>query len=94
MGIGKLYSNNDEQFVADVRYQLYDKSPTSLWGELTLNEYRPVHDGGGYMIELEDKRKCQCFLKKRVNRAVSAVPPRYVYQFSGYILISPLHYAT
>ena len=85
MNIGKLYSYNDEQFVANIKYQLYDTSPTGFWGELTLQQHRPVHDGGEYLIELEDKRKCQCFVKKRVNRAVSGVPPRYVYKFNGSI---------
>jgi hypothetical protein len=87
---GKLYSLNDEQFVANVNYQLYDRSPTNLWGELTIKEYRPVRDGGEYVVELEDRCKCQCYLKKRVNRAVSGVPPRYIYHFSGSPLISPL----
>ena len=81
MGRGRIYSINDEQFVADVNYQFHDKSPTNLWGELTFAEYRLVRDGPGYVIELEDSRKCQCHLKRRVNRAVSGVPPRYVYHF-------------
>jgi len=80
---GILYRFSDEQFVANVNYQVYDSSPTNLWGELTLKEYRPVLNGGGYVVELEDKRKCQCYLKKRVNRAVSGVPPRYIYHFSS-----------
>ena len=83
MSRGKLYSSNDEQFVANVNYQLHDKSPTNLWGELTFNEYRSVHDGAGYVIELEDRHKCQCYLKRRVNRAVTGVPPRYVYHFTA-----------
>jgi hypothetical protein len=81
MSTGKLYRFNDEQFVANVHYQLHDNSVTGLRGELSLNEYRVINDGGGYMIELEDNRKCQCYLKKRVNRAVSGVPPRYMYHF-------------
>jgi len=28
-------------------------------------------------------RRGRCRLKKRVNRAVSGIPPRYVYQFTG-----------
>ena len=78
MSIGKLYTFNDRQLVANVNYQLYDKSASSLSGELTLNEYRQIRDGGGYTIELDDERKYQCYLKKRVNRAVSGVPPRYL----------------
>ena len=83
MSRGKLYSSNDEQFVANVNYQFYDKSPTNLWGELTFSEYRLVHDGAGYVIELEDGHKRQCHLKRRINRAVTGVPPRYVYHFKA-----------
>jgi hypothetical protein len=87
MSIGRLCTFGNEQFVANVKYQLYDRSPTNLWGELTLDECRLVVDGGGYTIELEDKCKCQCNLKRRVNRAVRGVPPRYIYHFSGSILM-------
>jgi len=80
---GKLYSSDDGQFVADVNYRFHEKSPTNLWGELTFNEYRLVRDGPGYVIELEDSYKYQCYLKRRVNRAVSGVPPRYVYHFTA-----------
>ena len=90
MSIGKLYKSNDGQFVVDVDYQLHDDSPTKLWGELTPDEYMRIDDGRGYVIELEDKRKCQCSLKKKVNRAVSGLLPRYVYQFTGNSVISML----
>ena len=83
MATGKLYRSDDEQFVADISYQFQDMSPTSWWGELTLVEYKRISDGGGYIIELEDERKGECYLKKRVNRAVSGVPPRYIYHFKG-----------
>ena len=53
------------------------------WGELILIEYQRISDGTGYIIELEDGRQGKCSLKKRVNRAVSGVPPRYVYRFTG-----------
>ena len=89
MSRGKLYKSNDEQFVAHVDYRLYDKSPTKLWGELTLVDYVRLDDGDGFIIELEDKRKSKCHLKKRVNVAVSGVPPRYVYHVTG---LSPLEY--
>ena len=90
MSIGKLYKSNDEQFAVNVDYQLYDNSPTNLWGELILDEYKRIDDGGGYVIELEDKCKCQCHLKKRVNRAVRGLPPRYIYHFTGNSFISTL----
>ena len=83
MAIGKLYTSSDEQFVAEVSYQFQDESETNWWGELSLVEYKRIGDAGGYIIELEDKRRGLCYLKKRVNRAVSGVPPRYVYHFSG-----------
>ena len=83
MSIGKLYKSNDEQFVIEVDYQLQNESPTNWWGELVFIDYARISDGSGYIIELEDKRKGNCHLKKRVNRAVSGVPPRYVYHFAG-----------
>ena len=83
MAIGRLYRSNDKKFVAKVNYQLQNESPTNWWGELTLIDYARISDGGGYIIRLEDKRKGKCYLKKRVNRAVSGVPPRYIYHFAG-----------
>lgn len=83
MGIGKLYRANDEQFVAEVSYRFQDESETNWWGELSLVEYSRIGESGGFIIELEDKRRGMCYLKKRVNRAVTGVPPRYVYHFSG-----------
>ena len=83
MSIGKLYRLSDNQFVAEVDYHFHDESATSWWGELTLTDYVRIDDRESYVIELEDTRKGKCHLRKRVNRAVSGVPPRYVYQFSG-----------
>jgi hypothetical protein len=42
-----------------------------------------IKDGSGYILELEDGRRGRCSLKKRVNRAVTSLPPRYVYHFTG-----------
>lgn len=83
MARGKLYFSIDTQFIANVSYNFQHQENHSWWGELTLIEYKQVKDGGGYLIELEDGKKCVCALKKRVNRAVSSLPPRYVYHFSG-----------
>ena len=83
MGTGKLYSSSNEQFVADVDYQIQHETTSSWWGELVLVNYMRINDGAGYIIELEDKRKGRCYLKKRVNRAVTGVPPRYTYHFAG-----------
>ncbi len=82
MQIGKLYRFNGE-FVTDVSYQLHGQAPTNLWGELIPMEYVGISDGGDYTLELEDNRKSRCHLRKRVNRAVSGIPPRYVYHFAG-----------
>ena len=83
MSIGKLYSFNGE-FIANVDYQLHDKSEAGWWGELLLTEYKRLEDDDRYVIELEDGRRGQCSLRKRVNRATSGVPPLYRYQFRGY----------
>ena len=83
MGTGKLYHSSDEKFLANVNYQFQHESPQSWWGELTLIDYMRLKDGPGYTLELEDRRKNRCALKKRVNRAVTGVPPRYIYHFSG-----------
>jgi len=80
---GKLYRLSDNQFVAEVNYKFHDESETRWWGELVLNDYVRVSESEGYRIELEDKRQGNCRLRKRVNRAVSGVPPRYIYQFTG-----------
>ncbi len=83
MPTGKLYHSSAEQFVSNVSYQFQHEEPNSWWGELTLIDYKQVKDGGGYTIELEDGRRATCTLRKRVNRAVTSLPPRYVFHFSG-----------
>ena len=83
MSTGKLYHSNGEKFIANVNYQFQHESPQRWWGELSLVEYARVSDGPGYILELEDGRKARCVLKKRVNRAVTSLPPRYIYHFSG-----------
>ena len=81
--IGTLYRSNGEHFVSNVDYKLYGDSPTNLWGELRPAEYGRIDDGEAYVIELEDKRKCQCSLKKKVNAAVGLLPGCFVYNFRG-----------
>ena len=83
MSIGRLYRFSDNKLVAKVNYQLQDESATNWWGELTLTDYMRINEKEVYKIKLEDKRKGSCRLKKRVNRAVSGIPPRYIYRFSG-----------
>ncbi len=88
MSIGKLYKFSDEQFVANVNYRLDSETSINWWGELVPIEYGRISDVEDYTIELEDNRKSRCHLRRRVNRAVSGIPPRYVYHFMG---TSPLN---
>lgn len=83
MAIGKLYQSIDNALIAEVSYQFQHEEEQRWWGELTLVDYVRIKDGTGYIIELEDGRRGRCALKKRVNRAVTSLPPRYVYHFSG-----------
>ena len=83
MATGKLYQSRDEEFIGGVNYNFQHNSENRWWGELTLIDYVRVKDGAGYLLELEDGRRSRCVLKKRVNRAVTSLPPRYVYHFSG-----------
>jgi len=80
---GRLYHYIDEEFIVEVNYQFQHESEQRWWGELTLVDYVRLKDGSGYILELEDGRRSKCTLKKRVNRAVTSLPPRYVYHFSG-----------
>ena len=84
MAIGKLYKPSGNEFIVNVDYQLYDETKGSWWGELVPKEYsRQLVDGDGYIIELEDGRRGQCSLRKRINRAVSGTPPLYHYRVMG-----------
>ncbi len=83
MPTGRLYNSMTEEMIAAVSYNFQHEEDHRWWGELTLIEYKQIQDGGGYIIELEDGRRSRCALKKRVNRAVTSLPPRYVYHFSG-----------
>jgi len=80
---GRLYQSNEDNFIAEVNYQFQHESEQRWWGELILIDYVRFKDGSGFFLELEDGRKARCVLKKRVNRAVTSLPPRYVYHFSG-----------
>ena len=83
MSTGKLYRASDEELITKVNYKFQHESETGWWGELTLTDYKRIKDNDIYYLELEDQRRGRCRLRKRVNRAVSGVPPRYVYQFTG-----------
>ena len=84
MSIGKLYKLSDGEFIGCVNYRLFQhEEVTNWWGELTLEDYVRLDDGDGFIIELEDKHRGQCNLKRMVNRAVSGIPPRWVYHITG-----------
>ena len=83
MSIGSLYKLSDSEFIGSVNYQLLHEEETNWWGELTLEDYVRLDDGDGFIIELEDKHRSQCRLTKRVNRAVSGIPPCWVYHITG-----------
>ena len=87
-GKGNLYEANSDRFITQVSYKIQEElaidGTLEKWGgELTLTDSVKIYDGDKYMIELEDKRRGRCSLKRRVNRAVILVPPRYIYLMRG-----------
>ena len=87
-GRGKLYEVYSEEFVANISYQVHEEftrggSLEKWWGELILVEHVKIRDSASYIVELEDRRKGKCSLKRRINKAVIGVPPRYFYLFQG-----------
>jgi len=88
VGIGKLYRLRDGELVANVNYQLLHHQAAASWsGELTLVDNVRLDERDRFIIELEDKRKGECHLKKIVNRAVSGIPPRWIYHVTGTSLL-------
>ena len=83
MGVGKLYNCENGEYIVGVDYQFQDESEEKWWGELVPTEYRRLVDGDGYLLELSDGRRGRCLLRRRINRAVSGIPPLYHYYFSG-----------
>lgn len=83
MATGKLYRQNDNVLISHIHYKFHNDTPTNWWGELVMTEYVAIGDEASCIIELEDQRKGKCRIKKKVNRAVTGVPPRYVYHFTG-----------
>ncbi len=87
-GKGKLYEASSEKLISKVSYQVHEEltfegNPEKWWGELTLTDSIKIPDGDRYVLQLEDKRKGRCSLKRRINRAVILVPPRFVYLING-----------
>jgi len=88
VSVGKLYRLSDKKFIGYVNYQVYHHpAATNWWGELTPVDYDLLGEGEMYVIELEDKRRSKCSLKKRVNQASTGLPPRYTYHITGYSAI-------
>ena len=84
MSIGKLYKLSDGEFIGRVNYRLFQHGEVAdWWGELTLEDYVLLDDSDGFILELEDQHRGRCNLKKIVNRAVSGIPPRWVYHITG-----------
>ena len=87
-GTGKLYKADNKQAITAVSYRLHEEfAPEGglerWWGELTFVENININNSDRYTIELEDKRRGRCSLKRRINKAVIGVPPRYFYFFQG-----------
>ena len=87
-GKGKLYEANSEKLISTVSYKIHeeltiDGNLEKWWGELTLSDNLRLPDGDRYAIELEDGRKGRCYLKRRINKAVILVPPRYFFLLQG-----------
>jgi len=81
--VGKIHFQGDKQDAVGVKYRFYVESLAGWRGEFTPQEHRHFSDGDGYIIELEDGRKGDCYVRKMVNRVIHAVPPVYSYYFRG-----------
>ena len=87
-GKGNLYEANSEKLISTVSYKIHEEltiegTLEKWWGELTLTDSTRIGDGDRYLIELEDERKGRCSLRRRINKAVILVPPRYFYLLQG-----------
>jgi len=83
MAKGKLYHNPSVELIGDVEYQFYSDREVGWWGELVFTKYCKVKDGDSYVLELTDGRRGSCSLKKKLNKAVSGIPPLFYYRFQG-----------
>ncbi len=87
MPIGKLYQSENSQLIGSIEYKFQNETDGNWWGELVFTKYTKAGDGDGYLLETEDGRRGHCALKKKVNKAVSGIPPLYYYHVRG---IGPL----
>jgi len=81
--VGKIHFRGDKQKAVRVKYRFYVESPAGWRGEFTPQAHRHFVEGEGYIIELEDGRKGECYIRKMVNRVIPTVPPVYSYYFRG-----------
>ncbi len=87
-GSGKVYDTGSDELISAVNYLVHeeltaDGTPVKWWGELTFIDSVRIHDGDRYLLELEDSRKGRCSLRRRINKAVISVPPRFFYFLQG-----------
>lgn len=87
MTTGKLYRYDDGQLIGIIEYKFQNETNGHWWGELVFTKYTKAGDSDGYLLETEDGRRGHCALKKKVNKAVSGIPPLYYYHVRG---IGPL----
>jgi hypothetical protein len=83
MARGRLYNTLSEEFVGEVEYQFFSNGDVGWWGELIFTRYCKVKDGDNYALELADRRRGSCSLRKKLNKAVSGIPPLFYYRFQG-----------
>ncbi len=87
MTTGKLYRYDDGQLIGIIEYKFQNETDGNWWGEMVFTRFTKAGDGDGYLLETEDGRRGRCALKKKVNKAVSGIPPLYYYHVRG---IGPL----
>jgi len=80
MALGKLYDN--QGLLVEVNYRMYNEQENGWWGELVFTEYRKIADGS-YTFENEFGKRGRCVIKKKVNKAVTSIPPLFFYRFNG-----------
>jgi len=81
--VGKIHFPGDKQDAVGVKYRFYVESSAGWRGEFTPQDQRRFSDGDGYIMELEDGRQGECYIRKMVNRVITSVPPVYSYYFRG-----------
>jgi hypothetical protein len=81
--LGKIHFPGDKEKAVGVKYRFYVEASAGWRGEFTPKVPRSFVEGDGYIIELEDGRRGNCYIRKMVNRVLPTVPPVYSYYFRG-----------